>query len=67
MFKTITTVQIILFCDSITWLKCVYRTCANEILPSKYIARLFAKRKKDVMLELVIIWEIGINIYFPDA
>ena len=25
--------------------------CANEIIPNRYIARLFTKRKKDVILE----------------
>jgi len=35
MFKTLTIVLIILFCDFITWLICVCRVCANEILPSK--------------------------------
>ena len=34
MCKTLTTVLIILFCDFITWLKCVHRACANDILPS---------------------------------
>lgn len=30
MFKTLTTVQIIIFFDFLPWLKCV-RTCANEV------------------------------------
>jgi hypothetical protein len=33
----------------------VHRACANEIFPFKEIARLFAKQKKDIILELEII------------
>jgi len=30
MFKTLTTVYIILFCDFITWLKCVLMICLQS-------------------------------------
>jgi hypothetical protein len=40
-----------LLCGFITWLKRVDRACASEILQSKYIAGLFTKRMKDVILE----------------
>ena len=42
-------------CGFITWLKRVDRAYANAILQCKYIAGLFTKRMKDVMLELYML------------
>jgi hypothetical protein len=44
-----------LLCRFITGLKHVDRACASEILQSKYIASLFTKRMKDVILELYML------------
>ena len=44
-----------LLCHFITGLKHVDRACASEILQSKYIASLFTKRMKDVILELYML------------
>ena len=44
-----------LLCGIITCLKRVDRACASEILHSKYIAGLFKKRMKDVILELYML------------